>query len=102
MRGLDVAVLDDLQRREQLAAKIVAPAAAVADERRQGLHERTPAEVFSEIGFDPPDARDDVAVAPKAAPRPRPRPALLARCGAPPRPPPPRPEGGGVDPGAGL
>jgi hypothetical protein len=83
MRRLDVAVLDDLQGGEQLAPEVVAPPAAVADERRQRLHERTPAEILAEIGLDAPDARDDVAVDPEARFRGRERLPVLAHGGAP-------------------
>jgi hypothetical protein len=61
-RGIDVAALDDLQGRHQLALEEVAAAVVGADQRGEGLHQRHLAEVLAEIGFDTPDRRDGVAV----------------------------------------
>ena len=59
--GLTSPSLDDLQRRDQLAAKI-GRVLAVAGERRERLHQGTLADGFAEIGFDAPDGDHDMAI----------------------------------------
>ena len=59
---IDVAVLDDLERRHQLAGEIGLTARRVAGERGERLHQRPIAEILAEIRLDAPNARDHVAI----------------------------------------
>ena len=61
-RGIDVAVLDDLQGRHQLAGEIGLTARRVAGQRGERLHQRPIAEILAEIRLDAPNARDHVAI----------------------------------------
>ena len=79
--GVDVAVLDDLEGRHQLAGEVVAPARAVAGDGRERLHEGTAADILAEIRFDAPDAGDREAVDPVARFRRRERLPPLAHGG---------------------
>ena len=80
---IDVAGIDDLQGREQFAAEIVAPAAAVAGDGGERLHQRAAADILAEIRLDAPHAGDDVAVDAVAALRRRERLGMLTHGGAP-------------------
>ena len=59
--GRDIAALQDLQRRQELLAEIVAAAADAGERRRRAEHGALAAH-GAVVQFDAPDRRDDVAV----------------------------------------
>ena len=83
MAGIDVAVLNDLQRGEELGPEIARAPMAAAGEGRERLHHRAGAKAAAIIGFDAPDRRDRRRVDAETALRERERLAIAGHHGLP-------------------
>ena len=57
--GVDVAVIENFQRRHQLFFEVFVAARGLAHQRRQRLHHRALAEILAEIRLDAPHRDDD-------------------------------------------